>query len=94
MTKDPKGFIVLTANNCKLSLTLGHIQADKKNLHAPSCVFVSPMSHFIIQKSENNVQVKMIRSDGCLCSISILRLEFLASDFSENVLHTLPLNCP
>ena len=54
MTKDPKGFkgfIVLTTNSsfCLL-LALGHVQADKKNSYAPSCVFVCPMSHFTIQK--------------------------------------------
>ena len=56
MTKDPKVFVALTANSCKsLPLVPGHVQADKKNSHAPSCVFVCPMSHFTIQKSENNV---------------------------------------
>ena len=51
MTKDPKGFIALTANSCKsLLLALGHVKADKKNSYAPMCVFVCPMSHFTIQK--------------------------------------------
>ena len=87
LKKDPKVLIALAAKSCKrLSLALG--QADKKNSHAPSCVFVCPMNHFTIQKSENNVQVMKIRSDCYLCSISILRFEFLSSDFSENVLHT------
>ena len=68
-------------------LTLRHVQADKKNSHAPSCVFVCLMSHFTIKKSTNNAQLMIFRSDCYLCSISILRLEFLASDYSDNI-HT------
>ena len=91
MTKDPKGFIALTANSGKrLPLALGHVQADKKNSHAPSCVLCMPDESFYNPEIGKNVQV-MIRSDCYLC---ILHLEFLASCFSENVLHTLPLNFP
>ena len=93
--KDQKGFIKLTAKSCKsLPLALGHVQADKKNSHTPSCVFVCPMSHFTIQKSENNVHVMMIRSDCYFVFHKYLCLVFIAYDFTENVLHTLPLNCP
>ena len=47
---------------CTLPLALEHVKADKKNSHAQSCVYVCPMSP-TIKKSENNVQVVMIRSD-------------------------------
>ena len=80
MTKNPKGFVALTTNSCKcLPLALEHVLADKKNSHAQSCVYVCPISPFTIQKSENNVQVMMIRQSmwRMLCDFEV----FYASNF-------------